>query len=82
MIIFTFTHKDASSSHDVTFTRSENEAAPDLVASFAEFMLAAGYSKKAINDAFAEMVTLDAVINPPPLTDEQLDSMMRQSFSG
>ena len=67
MITFTFKHE--LSAHALTFTLSEDSTAPDLVASFSAFMLAAGYSQKTIDDAFAEMVTLDAVINPPPPTE-------------
>ena len=65
MITFTYEHEE--SAHDVTFTLLEDSTATDLVASFSAFMLACGYSQKTIDGAFAEMVTLDAVINSPAI---------------
>jgi len=64
MITFTYEHEE--SAHGVTFTLAEDSTATDVVASFSAFMLAASYSQETIDGAFAEMVVLDTVINPPP----------------
>jgi len=71
--MITFTFKDDLSARALTFIVPDREASK-LVASFSMFMLAAGYSQKTIDGAFAEMVVLDTVINPPPLTDGETSS--------
>ena len=70
MITFTYEHEE--SAHALSFTLSEDSTAPDVVVSFSAFMLACGYSQKTIDDAFAEMVVLDTVINRPMRTDKDI----------
>ena len=64
--MITFTFKDDLSARALTFIVPDREASK-LVASFSMFMLAAGYSQKTIDGAFAEMVVLDTVINRPAI---------------